>query len=267
MKLACNYSPQLMDLLARGEAPVDFIKAGAFGPSERVLPEMLRLKPVLLHGLGAHERAGMPGYGSYDFARANALIRRCGSPHLAIHLAIRNADLGPGWAEEDIHRRMAACTVLFKEYLCVPLLLENTADTPEERTVYDLAPFVEPVRIRRVLEETGAGMLLDVTHAKVTAQCRNWNVLDYLGELPLGLVREIHVTGSGFDGGGAPYDAHGPMGEEDYALLEWTLDHTSPEIVTLEYGAPEGADAPEADPEILREQLARIFSMITGGQS
>lgn len=66
MKLACNYSPGLMRLIALGEAPVDYIKAGAFEPLGSKLGEMLALRPVLLHGLGSHERTGMPGYAMRD---------------------------------------------------------------------------------------------------------------------------------------------------------------------------------------------------------
>jgi hypothetical protein len=127
--------------------------------------------------------------------------------------------------------------------------------------VYDLIPFVEPDRIARLLNETGAGLLLDITHAKVTAQYREWDVRAYLAELPLNSVREIHVTGLGVDREGAPYDAHGPMDETDFALLEWAIERTDPAIVTLEYGGPKGSGVPEADIDVLREQLMRVGRM------
>lgn len=261
MLLACNYSPELMGLLSRGEVYVDFIKAGAFGLFLPELDNMRVWRPVLLHGMGSHERAGMPDYATLDFSRMNRLIKAYGSPHLAIHMGITNAD-APGLDEEAIHRRMVASACHFMRNLSVPLLLENTGDTPEERTVFNLIPFVEPAQINRLLDETGAGLLLDIAHAKVTAQFRGWDVESYLMEFPLGSVREIHITGTGYDPGGAPYDAHGPMDESDYSLLAWALAHTRPQIVTLEYGYPAGFAGPAADTCILREQLKKISKIL-----
>jgi uncharacterized protein (UPF0276 family) len=265
MLLACNYTAELTDLMARGEAPVDYIKAGAFGPFLDKLSEMRKLRPVLLHGLGSVERTGMPGFGAYDYARANRLLRECGSPHLAIHIAITNADAAPGMTREALHARMAACAAAFMKNIEVPLLLENIGDAPEERTVFDLVPFAAPEDIGRLIRETGAGLLLDIAHAKVTALYHGWDARAYMSALPLGKVREIHVSGAGFGADGAPRDAHGPMAEEDYALLEWALGHTDPDIVTLEYGWPRGGpDQAGADREALRGQLARLRAMLPG---
>jgi uncharacterized protein (UPF0276 family) len=239
MKLACNYSPQLMELLARGDVDVDYVKAGAYGLFLGKLGAIRAARPLLLHGMGGNERTGMPGYEALDFKRMNRLLREYGSPHLGIHLCRTNAD-AEGLGEAEIDARMVACALHFKRNLDVPLLLENTGDTPEERTVFDLRPFVEPERINGVLAQSGAEMLLDITHAKVTAEFRRWELAAYLGELSLGKVREIHITGSGIDADGAPYDAHGPMGDGDWAALDWTLGRAKAGIVTLEYGGPAG---------------------------
>jgi len=252
-----------MALIAGGEAPVDYIKAGAFGPFEKELKAMRAALPVLLHGLGSHERTGMPGFEAYDFARANRLLAECGSPHLAIHFCITNADAGPGWSWESIGRRMAACTRAFMKNLAMPLLLENIGDTPNERTTFDLLPVVEPEKIGGLIRETGASMLLDTAHAKITALYRNWDIKDYILAFPLSRVREIHVSGAGFDADGAPYDAHGPMEAEDYELLEWALGHTRPDIVTLEYGLAHGSMAEDGTEEdLLREQLLRLRGIL-----
>jgi uncharacterized protein (UPF0276 family) len=48
-------------------------------------------------------------------------------------------------------------------------------------------------------------------------------------------------------------DAHEPMQEMDYALLEWVLGRTHPQVVTLEY---------VRDPAALREQLARLRQIL-----
>ena len=58
--------------------------------------------------------------------------------------------------------------------------------------------------------------------------------VEYLKQLPLHKVRQIHLSGPR-PRSGYLYDAHEAMGEEDYALLEWALGQTDPEVVTLEY--------------------------------
>lgn len=266
MKLACNYSPELMELVSAGEAPVDFVKAGAYGLFLEELPKIRAIRPVLLHGMGKNERTGMPDYRALDYDRMNELLRRYGSPHLGIHLAVTNADAGGGLTDGEIDRRMAECAHYFRERIRVPLLLENVGDSPDERVNYDLIPFVEPERIRRVLEASGAGLLLDITHAKVAAQYRRWDLRAYLSEFPLDKVGEVHLTGSAFDADGAPYDAHGPLGEEDFETLSWVLARTDPAVVTLEYGGPAGFQGPQADRAVLLDQLRRIHSIIMGRQ-
>jgi uncharacterized protein len=256
MKIACNYSPELMKLMDSGDADVDFFKAKACGLMEKELVALRKIRPVLLHGLGNDERTGMPGFEAYDYTRANRLLEQCGSPHLAIHLCITNADAAPGMTDEEIYRRMVGCALSFKKNLSVPLLLENIADSPDERTNYYFIPFVEPEKIGGIMSETGAGMLLDIAHAKVTAQYRRWDVREYIQALPLCKVREIHVSGTGIDAGGEPFDAHDAMQEEDYELLDWVLGYSEPEIVSLEFGWP------VCDLKALHKQLVRLRGIL-----
>ena len=52
---------------------------------------------------------------------------------------------------------------------------------------------------------------------------------------------------------GRLYDAHEALNEEDYRLLEWTLERVQPEWLTLEYF--------REDPSALLEQLQRLSSL------
>ena len=124
---------------------------------------------------------------------------------------------------------------VFKKNLSVPLLLENVPDSPQDRIVFDHYPYVEAEKIDRLITENGVGLLLDLTHAKITALYRKWNIYDYLKVLPLNRIREIHINGSGYDNDGFPADTHQSMSDEDYELLDWVLSRSNTEIVTLEY--------------------------------
>jgi uncharacterized protein (UPF0276 family) len=54
--------------------------------------------------------------------------------------------------------------------------------------------------------------------------------------------------------GGRLVDAHEPLSDRDYALLEHVLARTQPEVVTLEY---------IREREALREQLCRLRSILS----
>ena len=128
-----------------------------------------------------------------------------------------------------------------------------------------------------VVAAVGCDMLLDLAHARVSADILGYDVYDYLLRLPLDRVRELHLSGPRPLGRLGPkrqkiildnartvadrmlfaahnlVDAHEPLDEADYALLEWTLARTQPWAISLEYFRR---------PQALREQLARLAAII-----
>ena len=259
-KIACNWSETLGALLADGQADVDYIKMGVYGEFEKQFDFVRSLRPVLLHGLGYFEHSGMRDAGIVDFQRSNRLLAECGSPHYGLHLAIQNADMASPMGDEEIHAHMSTQIQTFKRNLAVPLLLENTPDSPQDRTVFDHHPFAEAEKISRLLLEDDVGFLLDLTHAKITALYREWNIHDYLGGLPLDRIKEIHVNGSGYDEQGFPADTHQAMEAEDYELLNWVLGHSNPDFVTLEYNGIKSEEQETVRANLRRqlEELHRI---------
>lgn len=258
-KIGCNWSAALGALLAEGRADLDYVKYGVYPDYDEKFARIRPMKPILLHGLGCFDHAGMRSPERVDFEAANARIAACGSPHYGLHLAIQNADMDAGMTEGDVRERLLSGVRTFRGNLRVPLLIENTPDSPQDRTTFDHHPYAEAEKLADILETADVGLLLDLTHAKITARYRGWNVRDFLSALPLNRVREIHVDGSGRDENGFPADTHQAMEEEDYALLEWTLARTNPRVVTLEYNGVEG----ENDATI-RENLIRQLSRLRG---
>jgi uncharacterized protein (UPF0276 family) len=162
----------------------------------------------------------------------------------------------------------------------VPLLLENIPLFPNLAHMH----VCEPAFVREVLAASGCDLLLDLAHARVAADVLHWDVHDYLAALPLDRVVEIHLSGprplAELDarrqalvrenarsvahmvsfGDENLVDAHEPLREADYALLEWTLGRCTPRAVSLEYFR---------DPAALREQLRRLAALVgrqCGGQ-
>jgi uncharacterized protein (UPF0276 family) len=113
----------------------------------------------------------------------------------------------------------------------LPFILENMPALPKKSFAFES----EPARIRRVLEETDCGMLLDIAHARVAAVVHEMDVLDYMQALPLERVRQVHISSPRPLRDGFLYDAHESLEAQDYELLDWVLARTQPEMVTMEY--------------------------------
>lgn len=263
MYIGCNWSESLKILLEKDAVKTDYIKSGAWGTFNEDFTVMRSMRPILLHGLGYFEHTGMKNIETVDFNFANNLIKKCDSPHYGIHLAIENSDMYDGMTDEDVYRRMCNIIGTFMKNLNVPLLLENVPDSPQDRVVFDHYPYIMPEQYNRIFNENGVSFLLDLTHAKITAEYHGWDVHDYIRKLPLDRISEIHVNGSGYDKDGFPDDTHESMKEEDYKLLQWVLCLSKPDIVTLEYSGKEWENQGTVISS-LEMQLNKIYNILQG---
>jgi uncharacterized protein (UPF0276 family) len=120
------------------------------------------------------------------------------------------------------------------------VLLENLDYMPKKISGGSYEYVCEPAFIRNILNETGCRMLLDFGHVVVSAKNLGYkNVEDYVKELPLEKVVEIHMSGAGKEGELAQ-DSHHPItaeGQREVEYLEGALKSgrmTSLAAVTLE---------------------------------
>lgn len=257
MYIGCNWSKALKTLLENNTVKVDYVKSGAFGSFDKEFETMRSMRPVLLHGLGYFENAGMKNIEIIDFNRANELIKKCESPHYGVHLAIRNVDMYKGMSDTAIYERLSKNIKVFKNNLNVPLLIENTPDTTIERKENDFYPYFTPQRISELSINNDVYFLLDIAHAKITAKDQGLDIYNYIKKLPLDRIKEIHLVGSGYNKDGFPIDIHQAMQNEDYELLAWVLNYSKPDIVTLEYNGIKGENE-ELIMRNLEEQLNKI---------
>jgi uncharacterized protein (UPF0276 family) len=89
--------------------------------------------------------------------------------------------------------------------------------------------------VSRVVEASGAPLLLDVNNVYVNARNFAFDPVRALGELPLERVIEIHVAGHSEQASGLVLDTHGtPVCAGVFALLEAALERTGPVPVLLE---------------------------------
>jgi uncharacterized protein (UPF0276 family) len=89
--------------------------------------------------------------------------------------------------------------------------------------------------IREIVARADCHLLLDVNNVWVNAQNHGFHAEDFISELPLDRVIQIHVAGHTRSPSGLIVDTHGaPVIDPVIDLLEWTLERTGPVPVLLE---------------------------------
>ncbi|MDB4897979.1 MAG: hypothetical protein JWN15_4241 [Firmicutes bacterium] len=267
-QLGCNYSQPLLSFLAEGEVAVDWIKLSREDTLLREVAECRSIRPALVHTL-RHAGMSPEAFSQIDWDELNFAIAACRSPHVAIHLQSMAADwdfpvdpaVQDGTVARRVLERMITHILAAQERLHVPLLLENIPLGGSRGNLWICA---RPATICEALAATDTGLLLDTAHLRSAAWYLGMDPHAYALALPLERVREIHVTGPRLVPGEGLRDRHRELLEEDYALLAWLLERTSPAMVTLEYGGtgPTFERPGMTDPEALRRQLHRLKGML-----
>lgn len=257
-ELGCNYSPQLMKLLADGEVDVDWIKLSRLSTVEREIALCRPTKPLLLHTL---PHASMDTSRIGEWHGVNEQVERCSSPHIALHLAAQPDDCEDAAGEErKLVDKLLDGVLAWKRHIRTELLIENVPYYGFRGT---LRAACEPDVIASICERADVGLLLDTAHLRVAAFHMGMAPEHYLRQLPLDRVREIHVCGPAPDPeDGYLRDRHLEMQDVDYALLDRALSMTRPRMVTLEYGGTGPKFEWRSDPDALKRQLLTLRRML-----
>lgn len=251
VKLFCDHSPALIRLYRDREIALDGVEFTPFNTPGQI--EALRAD---YPGLAFQFHASNVGRVPFSLHKLNRYQRACPesawvSIHLSLvpswilYLALRKGISLPLPAPRRMENRFIRQVKRLAARTDLPLLLENMPATP----VLDNAFESDPATIGWLTSALDTGMLLDLAHVQVAAAFHTIDVKVYLARLPLERVRQIHLSGTR-EVDGVLRDAHEPLQDTDYDLLDWTLRRTKPEMVTLEYF--------REDETALKEMLIRL---------
>lgn len=205
-----------------------------------LLDEAARRLPVALHGIGL----SICSADFFDSGYADNLIawaKRLGSPWISDHLSFSRIGTGhevnaaitvPVPYDRDVLEMLTPRVRYFTDRLTQPFLLENNVyyfRYPDQ----DMA---EEDFLNALCRETGCGVLLDLHNLYTNATNHGFSAEDYLDNLDLSNVVEIHIAG-GVPMLGFHTDSHtGPVLEPVWALLDRTLPRaTNLRGVTFEF--------------------------------
>jgi uncharacterized protein len=125
---------------------------------------------------------------------------------------------------------------------------------------------VEPAVIRRVVEQTGCGFLLDLSHARIAAHYLGVDPHDYVAQLPTERLRELHLTG--VRQVKSRLADHMDLTEKDWQWAEFAMrriragDWSRPWTVAFEYGGVGEPFKWRTDKAVLAEQVPRLYDLV-----
>ncbi len=265
-RLAVNFSPALASLVQDRSVTVDVFKVPDW---DDLIAAASAHGPVYVHfpvELGA-TKLGV------DLGRSLELLEATGTTHLNAHVVPsreRFPDLDVDAVDEGTLDAVATA------------LLEDIATLSEavgaERVIVENVPYrgtdhgllragVDPRVITRLVEESGCGLLLDLSHAVLTAHALGIAVWEYLDRLPTHALRELHVSGVR-ELEGRLRD-HLPLTQEDVALVRAAMGRVragawpAPEVVSFEYGGVGPVFEWRTEPDVLAEQVPLLREIVT----
>jgi uncharacterized protein (UPF0276 family) len=225
--------------------------------------------PIYVHfPLDAGSRTGRPP----NFVEADRMARETDTPFVDLHLLTLARDF-PEYPTDSTDPKLieavtdqmfadvsAAMAVVGRERLILENIPYFGAGTNFHRAA------VEPRVIRRIVEETGCGFLLDISHARIAAHYMGIDPHEYVAQLPNDRLRELHVTGVRMHKNRLA--DHLELREEDWKWFDFSLDHirggewSRPWTVALEYGGIGEPFKWRSEKNALAEMVPRLYDAV-----
>jgi uncharacterized protein len=248
MKIAVNYSTALLSLLAKDpNLGIDYIKAptspfpDCWHQFENLefnyarLPHLAQMGVIFLGHPDPQQR--------FNVQTVMKVLQNTNPPYLSTHLEARTEFFPPELKEyqhqnhplvqKALKAHFLAAIKEVKAQIHLPLIVENY---PYYTWWRHFRWGSEPQFIQEICRESECGFLIDIAHARCSAWHMQRDFMDYINELPLDCLREIHLGGVQLRSAEGLRDTHTALNEADYQILEYLLAKTHPDTITIEYG-------------------------------
>lgn len=258
IQLGMTDCPAVRSLLDVDLLQLDYLEE--HGPYVEAARQTYPDRPMLLHN--ALYQWSLTHQDGLDYKQAAQITKQrleiSKSPWYSLHLGFSAEEVdfydeamhatAPLQTRELVLERCVMRLNQMKAIVPVPILIENLDYNPTDAYEY----VCEPDFIQQVIVQTDTWLLFDLAHARVTAHAFGIPVEDYIAQLPLNKIRQIHLNRPGWRDGRL-VDSHLALQEDDYQLFEKLLEKCQPWAVTLEYNH----DRDLIPPQI--EQLRKIL--------
>jgi uncharacterized protein (UPF0276 family) len=294
MEFALNYSPQAADLLRAGKITIDRFKCPDWPD---LVAEVQATYPIYVHfslraGPGKGDAVDTHGQAA-DWGKVERLLMQTDTPLVNLHLAplaeecpqIDPAAVDHASGEQVAEQMIRDVRGVVARFGAERVIVEN--DPGRVREIPRAA--LLPDTIRRVVEETGCGLLLDVSHARMAARDLGLDARAYLSGLPVAYTREVHITGiqrlvgrwlemmRRADLGAETIQRyagqmmdHLPLTAEDWEFVRWAAAELhrgawgKPWVATFEYGGVNSLIGAVTDADALADQTPVLYALLKG---
>ena len=221
----------------------NFMDSG--GRPRAVIREIAEHYPVVLHGVSLSIGSADPLDMDY-LASLKALAAEVRPAWISDHLCwtgvmgLNSHDLLPVPLTEESLAHVAARVRQVQDFLERPLILEN----PSAYVRFAQSTMDEPLFLRRLADETGCGLLLDVNNVFVTCFNAGADPVAYIESFPCDRVVQMHLAGHQ-DRGTHIVDTHDrPVRAEVWDLfrLAWALTGGASTLLEWDGDIPAFAD-------------------------
>ncbi|MFZ3151476.1 MAG: DUF692 family multinuclear iron-containing protein [Anaerolineaceae bacterium] len=262
MKFAVNYSLKFETLYKQGLIDADLLKCPEW---KGVVNASLRLKPVYVHfEIGV----GNGGVSKLDFDLIKRMLAATATPHLNCHL-VGNSALNPE-KKADQNKQVQVWInemhILQEQVPGYRLVAENLPCSPD-------VPASQigsiPELITEAIMAVDADLLLDLSHARITAANLGLDFKEQIAKLPVERLAELHITGI------RPYRGyltdHFELNPTDWEAAKWAKQQIScgnwrePKIVAFEYGGVGDVFGWRTEEGVLQEQVPQLYALFCDG--
>lgn len=269
MLFAINYSTQAAQLCMQGRLEVDRFKCPDW---PEMIVEAQKLRQVAVHFT---LKAGRGKTRKADWEQIARWLDQTETLYVNLHLEPRPEDyrsLSAGMPVDTVdpaHQRQVLEQTLDDVWLAVRrfgaerVIVENAPYRPSGNL---LRPAAEPEYLTQVVQQTGCGLLLDISHAMISAHHLGLTAQEYMSRLPVQQLRELHFAGvHNLDGW---LQDHLPALPADWEALSWVLQRVQsgawpdPWLLAFEYGGVGEKFASRSETDVIETQGGRLSRMI-----
>ncbi|MDD3948725.1 MAG: DUF692 family protein [Anaerolineaceae bacterium] len=260
MKFAVNYSTPLKDLLNEGAVDVDLLKCPEW---DGLVNAALPLRPVYVHFDIA---LGINKIQSLNFDLIRRMFATTDTYYLNVHLSNDSVvDPSSAFARKELLDRWKDEVAFLREQLPDQTIIAENLPWVDFLPQLEIA--CDPDLISYLIEECDLGLLLDLSHAKMSSHLLGIDVENYISRLPTKRLVELHITGI------RPYAGsmtdHFELQPDNWPLVEWAHDQIkngtwrTPEVVAFEYGGIGDVFCWRTRKDALRDQLPRLHRLFS----
>jgi uncharacterized protein (UPF0276 family) len=265
MFLGINYSPAAAHLVQTGVIDVDFFKTPNW---DWMVTEAAKIRPVAIH---FNLEAGNGSLDKVDWDEVEQQLDVTRTPYVNLHLDARQCYY-PEFQTitEDPAQVEAVSKVILSDVAGVVehfgprrVIIENSPYQGIEGNTMRLC--VLPELISRVVDETGCGLLLDISHAVITASYLGIEPAQYLARLPVQQIKEMHFAGIHKNDITGQMVDHLSILEENWCWLDWVLKQIQtshwgmPWLLAFEYGGVGEPFKWRTNPQVIAEQVPLLY--------